>query len=151
MWDFPHSSVGKESTCKAGDPSLIPGSGSSPGEGIDYPLQYSWASLVAQLVKNPLQCRRPGFNPWVGKIPQRRERLPTPLFWPGEFWSQRVGHNRATFTFTFHLPQHRVRICLLVCLFIEWHFLKTHCRTTNAIKNAYISNIFFICEKSAFK
>ena len=32
-----------------------------------------------------LQCERPGFNPWVGKIPWRRERLPTPLFWPGEF------------------------------------------------------------------
>ena len=48
---FLDSSVGKESTCKAGDPSLIPGSGSSPGEGIGYPLQYSWASLVAQLVK----------------------------------------------------------------------------------------------------
>ena len=50
---FPDSSVGKESACNAGDPSLIPGSGRSPGEGIGYPLQYSWASLVAQLVKNP--------------------------------------------------------------------------------------------------
>ena len=46
------SSVGKESTCNAGDPSLIPGSGRSPGEGIGYPLPHSWASLVAQLVKN---------------------------------------------------------------------------------------------------
>ena len=46
-----HSSVGKESACNAGDPSLIPGLGRSPGEGIGYPLQYSWASLVAQLVK----------------------------------------------------------------------------------------------------
>jgi len=45
---FPHSSVGKESTCNAGDPGLIPGSGRSTGEGIGYPLQYSWASLVAQ-------------------------------------------------------------------------------------------------------
>ena len=45
-------SVGKESTCKAGDFSSIPGSGRSPGEGIGYPPQYSWASLVAQLVKN---------------------------------------------------------------------------------------------------
>ena len=43
----------KESACNAGDPGLIPGSGRSPGEGIGYPLQYSWASLVAQLVKNP--------------------------------------------------------------------------------------------------
>ena len=50
---FPDSSVGKESTCKAGDPGLIPGLGRSAGEGIGYPLQYSWASFVAQLVKNP--------------------------------------------------------------------------------------------------
>ena len=49
---FPHSSVGKESASNAGEPGLIPGSGRSPGEGIGYPLQYSWASLVAQLVKN---------------------------------------------------------------------------------------------------
>ena len=42
----------KESTCISGDPGLIPGLGRSAGEGIDYPLQYSWASLVAQLVKN---------------------------------------------------------------------------------------------------
>ena len=46
------SSVGKESACIAGDPHSIPGSGRSPGEGIGYPFQYSWASLVAQLVKN---------------------------------------------------------------------------------------------------
>ena len=51
---FPDSSVGKESACNAADPGLIPGSGRSPGEGIGYPLQYSWASLVVQLVKNPL-------------------------------------------------------------------------------------------------
>ena len=51
---FPDSSVSKESTCNAGDPGLIPGLGRSAGEGIGYPLQYSWASLVAQLVKNPL-------------------------------------------------------------------------------------------------
>ena len=49
---FPDSSVGEESAYNAGDPSLIPGSGRSSGEGISYPLQYSWASLVAQLIKN---------------------------------------------------------------------------------------------------
>ena len=53
LMGFLYSSVGKESTYNAGDPSLIPGLGRSPGEGIGYPLQYSWASLVAQLVKNP--------------------------------------------------------------------------------------------------
>ena len=58
-----YSSVGKESACSAGDPSSIPELGRSSGEGISYPLQYSWASLVARLVKN----------------------LPTPVFWPGEF------------------------------------------------------------------
>ena len=54
---FPGGSVGKESACSAGDPSSIPGSGRSSGEGISYPLQYSWASLVAQLVKNPPAVR----------------------------------------------------------------------------------------------
>ena len=49
---FPDSSVGKESTCNTEDPGSIPGSGRSAGDGIGYPLQYSWASLVAQLVKN---------------------------------------------------------------------------------------------------
>ena len=49
---FPGSSVGKKSTCNARDHGSTPGSGRSPGEGIGYPLQYSWASLVAQTVKN---------------------------------------------------------------------------------------------------
>ena len=49
---FPDGSVGKESTCNAGDPGSIPGLGRSAGEGIGCPLQYSWASLRVQLVKN---------------------------------------------------------------------------------------------------
>ena len=49
---FPGGSDGKESACNARDHGSIPGSGSSPGEGIGYPCQYSWASLVAQLVKD---------------------------------------------------------------------------------------------------
>ena len=52
MWTFLGDSDDKESACNAGDPGLIPGSGSSPGEGIGYPLQYSQASLVAQMVRN---------------------------------------------------------------------------------------------------
>ena len=62
---FPGSSASKESTCNAEDPSSIPGSGRSPGEGIGYPLQYSWASLVAQMVKNPPAM----WETWVEKIP----------------------------------------------------------------------------------
>ena len=49
---FLDSSVGKDSTCNAGDSGSIPGLGRSTGEGIGYPLQYSWASLVTQPVKN---------------------------------------------------------------------------------------------------
>ena len=80
----------RESTCNAGDPGSIPGLGRSSGEGIDYPLHYSWASPVAQLVKNLLQCRRPGFDPCVRKIPWRKERLPTPVSWSGEFHGQYI-------------------------------------------------------------
>ena len=82
---FPDSSVGKESTCTAGDPGSIPGSGRSAGEEIGYPLQYSWASLVANLVMNLPAMWETWVHPWVGKISWRRKRLPTPIFWPGEF------------------------------------------------------------------
>ena len=107
---FPDISVGKESACNAGDPGSIPGSGRSTGEGIGYPLQYSWASLVAQLVKNPpamwetwvlslgwedplekgkathssiLACRIPWtvYNPWGRKEADTTEQLT--FLWPG--------------------------------------------------------------------
>ena len=52
-WGFTGSSAGKESACNSGDPGSSLGLGSCPGEGIGYPLQYSWASLVTQMVKNP--------------------------------------------------------------------------------------------------
>ena len=63
-FSFLQSSAGKESACDTGDPGLIPGSGRSPEEGIDYPLQYSWVSLVAQLVKNPPAMR----EAWVQSL-----------------------------------------------------------------------------------
>ena len=52
-------------------------------------LSCDWASLVAQTIKNMLQCKMPGFDPWVGKIPWRREFLHTLVFLPGEFHGQR--------------------------------------------------------------
>ena len=76
----PYSLVGKESAWNAGDPNSIPGLGRSAGEGIGYPLQYSWASLEAQLIKNLPAM----WETWVQKIPWRRERVPTPGFWSGE-------------------------------------------------------------------
>ena len=59
--DFLGGFDSKESTCNAGDISLIPGLGRSPGEGIAYPLQYSWASPMAQLVKKLAAV----WEPWV--------------------------------------------------------------------------------------
>ena len=56
---FLGSSAGKESTCNGRDPSLIPESGRSSGEGIGYPLQYSWASRVAQMVKKKKKKKNP--------------------------------------------------------------------------------------------
>ena len=97
---LPCSQAGKEYACNAGDPGSIPGSGRSPGEGLGYPLQYSWAFLLAQLVKNPPAMR----ETWVRSLGwedplEKGERLPTAVFWPGEFHglqsmeSPRVGYN----------------------------------------------------------
>ena len=79
---FPQSSVGKESACNAGDSGSIRGLGRSPGEGIGKPLQYSWASLVAQLVKNPPAMRGDlGSIPGLGRSPGEGKGYP--LQYPG--------------------------------------------------------------------
>ena len=105
---FPHSSAGKEFACDAGDTSSIPGTGRSPGEGIGYPLQYSWASLEAQMVKNPLTLQ----ETWVWSLgwkgPLEKEKathsriLSWRILWTVEsMGSQRVGQDWVTLTFTF--------------------------------------------------
>ena len=66
---FPDSSVGKECACSAGDPWFDSWVGKIPGEGIGYPLQYSWASLVTQLVKNPSAMQ----ESWVRSLGSSRE------------------------------------------------------------------------------
>ena len=82
--DFPGAQGAKESACNAGDLGSIPGQGRSPGEGIEYSLQYSWASLVAQMIKNPPAM----WETWVQSLgwedPWRRAWQPTPVFFPGE-------------------------------------------------------------------
>ena len=75
---FPDSSAGRESACTAGDPDSIPGSGRSTGEGIGYPLQYSGASLVAQLVKN---------------LPAVRETWVQSLGWEGPLEKGKAPHS----------------------------------------------------------
>ena len=103
---FPDGSVAKEAACNAGDPGLIPGSGRfPPGEGIGYPLPYSWASLVAQRLKNPPAMR----ETWVRFLgqddPLEKEMaiysstLARKIPWTEEpdrlqsMGSQRVGHD----------------------------------------------------------
>ena len=94
-FQYSWGSAGKESSCNAGVSSLIPGLGRSPGEGIGYPHQYPWASMVAQLVGSACNVGRPGFDPWVEKIPWRRAWQTTPVFLPGETHGQRslVGYS----------------------------------------------------------
>ena len=75
---FSDGSVAKESACNAGDPGLIPGSGRSAGKGIGYALQYSWASLVAQLVKN---------------LPARRETWVRSLGWEDPLEKGKAAHS----------------------------------------------------------
>ena len=64
---FPDSSVGKESTYNAGDPGSIPGLGRSTGEGIGYPLQYSWASLAGK--ESACNAGDLGSIPGLGRSP----------------------------------------------------------------------------------
>ena len=115
-WDFPgistgvgiptqglypcllHCSIGKESTCNAGDPSLIPGSGRSAREGIGYPLQYSWASLVAQLVKNLPAMWETWVQSlgWEDPLEKRKATYSSILAWKipwQSMGSQRVRHS----------------------------------------------------------
>ena len=107
---FPDSSVGKESVYNAGDHGSILGPGRSPGEGIGYTLQYSWASLVAQLVKNLPAM----WDTWVwslrGEDRWRRKRLPTPVFLPGDFHGLYIVHGVTKSNFhTSH--KHTFKIC----------------------------------------
>ena len=94
------SSVGKESACNAGDPSSIPGLGRSSGEGIGYLLQYSWAFLVAQLVKNPPAMWETWVQPlgWEDPLEKGKATYSSILAWRipwsiQSMGSQRVGHD----------------------------------------------------------
>ena len=105
---FPGSSAGKESTSKVGDLSSIPGLGRFLGEGIGYPLQYSWASLVVQIVKNPpaMQEAWVWYLGWEDHLEESMTTHCSILAWriswtekPGRLQSmgsQRAGHNWMT-------------------------------------------------------
>ena len=78
------------------------------------PLWLSWKIIY-------LQCRRPGFDPWVGKIPWRRERLPTPVFWPREFHGQYSPWGHKELDTTERLSLSLYQFCIL------WHLLILFC------------------------
>ena len=102
---FPGSSVGKESACNARDPGSMPRSGRSPGEGIGYPLQYSWASLMAQLAKNLPAMRKtwvrsPG---WEDTLEKGKATHSSIVAWrtPRTVWSMGLKESDTTASFTF--------------------------------------------------
>ena len=109
-WSFPDSSAGKESTCNAGDPGSIPGSGRSTREGIGYPLHYptpvyfTWSSLLAQLVKNLPAMREIWIwtlgweDPLEKGTANHSSILAWKIPWTLSMGSQRVGYNWETFT-----------------------------------------------------
>ena len=86
---FPCSSADKESICNAGDPGSIPGKGRSLGERIGCPLQYSWASLVAQTIKNPPAMQETWVRSLGWEDPPKVGMAITPVFLPGEAHGQR--------------------------------------------------------------
>ena len=101
---FPHSLFGTESACNAGDSGLIPRSGRSPREGISYPLQYCWASLVAQMVKTPsaMPDTWVWFLGWEDPLENGKATrfciLAWRMLWVAKTWTQLIG-----FHFHFHL------------------------------------------------
>ena len=94
---FPDSSVSKESTCNSRDPGSIPGSERSPGEGIGYPLQYSWPCLVAQTVKD-LPAVRETLVRLLGREDPLEEGMAThSVFLPGDSpWTEEPGGLQST-------------------------------------------------------
>ena len=107
---FPGSSAGKEPSSNVGNPSLTPGLAGSPGGGIGYPLQYSWASVVAQMVKNPPAMWETWVQSlgWEDPLEKGMATHSSILAWripwieePGRLQSmrlQRVRHNWGTFS-----------------------------------------------------
>ena len=97
----------------------------APGTGFR---EDNWFPKVAQLIKNRLQRGKTGFDPQVGKIPWRREQLPTPVFWPGEFhglyspWGHKQSDTTEQLSLTHTLPDCKLYYKATVTKAVEyWH------------------------------
>ena len=123
---FLNSSVDKESTCSAGDPSLIPGSGRSPGEGIGNPLQYSWASLVTQLVKNLPTMWEAWIQPLGSEDPPEKGKAThsSILAWRIP-WSHKESDTTERLSLSLYCVQSSIRKCEDRHMKIVWPFSST--------------------------
>ena len=151
---FPDSSVGKESACNAGDPGAVPGSGRSAGEGLGYPLQYSWASLVVPSVKNLPAMRETWVWSlgWEDPLEKGMATHSSILAWripmdrgawrAAVMGSQRVGHSWATFTF-FHFVYIQVQLYLFKFFIVCFFFSMMSSKITTRVR-LFIS-FFLLC------
>ena len=123
IWVSLVSSAGREFTCNAGDPGLIPGSGRSSREGMGYPFQYSWASLVAQLVKNP----PPMWDTWARSLgwkdPLEKGMATHSIFLPGEFHGLYSSWGRKEFDTTEQLSLS----CIYTCMYVLYVCISCIC------------------------
>ena len=140
---FPDTSVGKESACNAGDPGSIPGSKRSSGEGIGYPLQYSWASLVAQLVKNLSAMQ----ETWVLSLgwedPLEKGKATHSIFWPGKFSGVYSPRGRKDLDTTeqlslIHMPYNSSCCCCSVAKSCPTLCEPKDCRTSGSSVHHYL-------------
>ena len=135
---FPHSSVGKESTCNAGDPGSIPGSGRSPGEGIGYPLQYSWVSLMVQLVKNlPAMWETLVWSlGWEDPLETGKAAHSSILAWRIPWTVESMGLQKVGHNFHFHFFDTEVGFLILSCMSCLCSF------NINPLSTILFANIF---------
>ena len=146
---FPGSSAGKESACNTGDPDSTPGSGRAPGEGIGYPFQYSWAFLVAQMVKNPLTMQETWvqFLAWEDPLEEDMATHSSILDWRipmgrGAWWAtvHAKSHKELDHWVTKHSTQHS--LCLYDMVFSAFII---NCIFLNFLKAILILVSKFFC------
>ena len=165
--DFLGSSAGKESACNAGDSSSIPGSGSSAGEGIGYPLQYTWASLVAQLVtESTCNAGDLCWIPGLGRSPGEGNSYPHQNSMDRVAWQAAV-HRVPELDTTEWLSKKKKRSTTIescnlwmqyFSIYLGLQFLfkishNSHCRSVTIWLNLFLINWYLVCsyESSFFK